>query len=597
MAARTASPRGSTGGDTVPYVIVGVAALVAAVDAALVVGVRLASVLTGHGWAGPSWSFTLLLTVGQDGVASVTPAPAALVWTMTGLVLVALLVPLVALGMLVSRMRRGSRALSGARDVAPLTPAGSAAEAIRLRPSLAGMKPLQVPEADRGLVLGTLQPRGPVLRASWESVMLAVMAPRAGKTTALAVPHVLDAPGWAVATSNKADLWLATAQARTERGRVWLFDPQSITHSEQGFWWNPLVAAKTVSGAQRLAGHFIQEVRGDKGDRDFWTSAAQDLLTALILAAAVSGRTLTHVYGWLNDSANPEPARLLDTAGERDIAASLRGRQQGAPDTREGIFETARTAAQCLRDKSITAWVTPRPQLPELAQAAFVTSTDTLYLLSKDGAGAAAPLVAALVDAVMRAGVVEAEQQGGRLDPPGVVVIDEAANVCRIADLPDLYSHLGSRGILPLTILQSYRQGQRVWGEIGMDTLWGAATVKIIGAGLDDAKVAEDISRLIGEEDVDVRSYSTSQGKKTSSVSVRQQRVLSAADVRALPKGQAILLVTGVKAAIIKLLPWYAGPRAEAIAAATKQAERQLTDRARAGRATTTTDAGEDVHA
>jgi type IV secretory pathway TraG/TraD family ATPase VirD4 len=271
----------------------------------------------------------------------------------------------------------------------------------------------------------------------------------------------------------------------------------------------------------------------------------------------------------------------LERAGEADIAASLRGRQQGAPETREGIYETARTAAQCLRDRTITTWLTPEQEVPELRASSFVTSTDTLYLMSKDGAGAAAPLVAALVDAVMRAGVVEAERQGGRLDPPGVVVIDEAANVCRIADLPDLYSHLGSRGIVPLTILQSYKQGQRVWGEIGMATLWGAATVKIIGAGMDDANLAEDISRLIGDVDVDVHSSSTASGSRTRSVSVRQQRMLSAAQVRALPKGQAILLVTGVKAAMIALMPWYGGERRKAIAESSQLAETALTERAR----------------
>ena len=41
--------------------------------------------------------------------------------------------------------------------------------------------------------------------------MVAVMAPRAGKTTALAVPTILNAPGAVVATSNKPDLWASTA--------------------------------------------------------------------------------------------------------------------------------------------------------------------------------------------------------------------------------------------------------------------------------------------------------------------------------------------------------------------------------------------------
>jgi hypothetical protein len=38
-------------------------------------------------------------------------------------------------------------------------------------------------------------------------------------------------------------------------------------------------------------------------------------------------------------------------------------------------------------------------------------------------------------------------------------LLDEAANVCRWRDLPNLYSHYGSRGIVLMTILQSWSQG------------------------------------------------------------------------------------------------------------------------------------------
>jgi len=63
-------------------------------------------------------------------------------------------------------------------------------------------------------------------------------------------------------------------------------------------------------------------------------------------------------------------------------------------------------------------------------------------------------------------------------------MLDEAANVCRIDALPDLYSFFGSQGISVTTILQSYKQGVRVWGRDGMDALWSAATVAIAGAAV-----------------------------------------------------------------------------------------------------------------
>ncbi len=205
----------------------------------------------------------------------------------------------------------------------------------------------------------------------------------------------------------------------------------------------------------------------------------------------------------------------------------------------KGIYETARTAAQALRDPAIMAWVTPDPHLPALDPASFAGSTDTVYAMSKDGGGSAAPLVAALVDALFTAGTHRAEAAAGRLDPPLVAVLDEAANVARIGDLPQLYSHLGSRGLIPITILQSYRQGAGVWGDTGMDTLWSAATIKVIGAGIDDPKLAEDISKLIGEHDVTVRSTSHGRDHSTSH-SLRRQRILPPEAIRALPRGQAL---------------------------------------------------------
>ena len=268
------------------------------------------------------------------------------------------------------------------------------------------------------------------------------------------------------------------------------------------------------------------------------------------------------------------------------MAASLRGAQNGAAETRDGIYQTARTAAKAMTDPEIMAWVTPPPHRRRCrcsTRDEFAASRDTLYLLSKSRS-AAAPLIAALSDTAMRAAERRAERLGGRLDPPMVVPLDEAANICRIADLPDLYSHLGSRGITPVTILQSYEQGVTVWGEHGMAALWGAATKKIIGAGVDSPRLARDLATLVGQHDVPVRTISYGDGRASESVSLRRQDILEPAAIRALPPGTALLLATGIKPALIHLTPWYAGPRAAEISAAQDAAQEQIRDAGEPGR-------------
>src|SRR6266566_4041405 len=288
-------------------------------------------------------------------------------------------------------------------------------------------------------------------------------------------------------------------------------------------------------------------------------------------------RALRDVSRWLDDTATPTPADLLAAAGFRALGSSLRGAQYGAPETRDGIYQTARTAAKCLHDEEILPWVTPPAAraLPAFDPAAFACSGDTLYLLTEARA-AAAPLIAALTDAAMRAGRREAERAGGRLDPPMVLILDEAANICRIADLPDLYSHLGSRGMIPVTILQSYSQGVAVWGEPGMAALWGAATKKLIGAGIDDPRLARDLATLIGQHDVPVRSASYGDGRTSEQISLRRQQILQPADIRALPPGAALLLATGARPALLNLRPWYRGPDAARISGAIQRAENAM---------------------
>ncbi|PGH49683.1 type IV secretory system conjugative DNA transfer family protein [Streptomyces sp. Ru87] len=483
------------------------------------------------------------------------------------------------------RLRPNPSGLAGQRDLSDLLPKKITKKAIGLRPSLTGTKVKDVEPDDRGVLLGTLKPSGAEVRSSWEDVLLAIMAPRSGKTSALATPAILRARGPVLLTSNKAarDAYTATLDERGQLGTVWTLDPQQIAHAPRTMWWDILADANDLAGARRLAGHFVTASVDESSTGDFWSTAAANTLTALFLAAARGDRPITEVPAWLASPADRTPVDLLQDAGLDAVAAKLHGTVAGAVETRDGIFETARQYASCLLDPTIAAWVTPPSNLEDVREfkpQEFATGKDTLFLLSKDGGGSASAVIAAAADAVMRAAVIQAERDGGRLDAPLLAILDEAANVCKIADLPDLYSHLGSRGVIPITVLQSYRQGVRVWGETGMDALWSAATIKLVGSGIDDADFADKLSRLVGDHDVRTVSVSTNESGRSTSVSTRQERVLPADAIRALPKGSALLLATGVRPALLDLKPWYREPDADRIGTASDRATAAITERA-----------------
>ncbi|MGW5102344.1 type IV secretory system conjugative DNA transfer family protein [Streptomyces sp. NPDC004100] len=575
------SRAGSGGGahDQVPWALAALAGSGLALFTVAWAGGTLGAGLAGQGWHAPPFALSTAARLTGDGPGALWPgASAGAVYAgMLGL-LVLLTVPVVvAVRLLAGRWNR-PKGLAGRRELAAMCPKGIEARARELRPSLKGRERLHPDET--GNLLGDLAPDGPELRSSHEDVELDLMAPRAGKSTGIAVPRVLRAQGAVLLTSNKSDVYAVTRALRAEAGTVWTFDPQGIAHSPRAMWWNLLGECHTIEGARRLAGHFVASVNDDTAKKDFWISAAQNTLTALFLAAARGGAPVHELLGWLADPADRTPVDLLREAGMTAMAEQLQGTVRGAVETRDGIYETARQTVSCLLDPEILAWVTPDPALPEFRPDRHVLGSDTLYLLSKDGGGSAAGVIAGLADATMRAGVVAAERMGGRLDPPLTAVLDEAANVCRISDLPDLYSHFGSRGINVVTLLQSYRQGARVWGEVGMDALWSAATVKLLGAGLDDADFVQKISTLVGQHDVRTPSISRSKDGTSRSYSYRQEAVLPPDRIRALPKGTALLLATGVKPALIRLRPWYKEPGAGEISAAARAETEAITARA-----------------
>ncbi|MFJ9628128.1 type IV secretory system conjugative DNA transfer family protein [Streptomyces sp. NPDC091280] len=537
--------------------------------------------LAGYGWDAPPFALSTVSTLLSAGPAALWPAaPAAVLYAGMFGVLALVSVPAALVVNFFMSRGKAPKGLAGRRELAAMCPQGIEARARELRPTLKGREKLHPDET--GNLLGDLDPKGPELRSSYEDVELDLMAPRAGKSTGIAVPRVLRAQGAVLLTSNKSDVYAVTRAQRERAGTVWTFDPQGIAHAPRAMWWNILGECHTIEGARRMAGHFVASVNDDTAKKDFWISAAQNTLTALFLAAARGDAPLTELLAWLADPADRTPIDLLREVGLVAMAEQLQGTVRGAVETRDGIYETARQTASCLLDPEILAWVTPDPNLPEFRPHEHVLGTDTLYLLSKDGGGSAAGVIAGLADATMRAGVVAAERMGGRLDPPLTAVLDEAANVCRISDLPDLYSHFGSRGINVVTLLQSYRQGARVWGEVGMDALWSAATVKLLGAGLDDADFVQKISTLVGQHDVKTPSISRSKDGTSRSYSYRQESVLPPDKIRALPKGTALLLATGVKPALIRLRPWYKEPGAAEISADAKAEAAAITERAAA---------------
>ncbi|WP_427008500.1 type IV secretory system conjugative DNA transfer family protein [Pseudarthrobacter sp. H2] len=412
------------------------------------------------------------------------------------------------------------------------------------------------------------------LWASWEDMLILIAGPRTMKTTSYAVPAILDAPGAVIATSNKRDIVDVTRPIRSEAGQVWVFDPQAVAEEQPTWWWNPLSYVTNEATAGNLAQHFANGSRepGTKPDA-YFDPAGQNLLKALLLAASLNSTPITQVYTWLTRPHDEAPAELLRAAGYDLLADMVLGHIREPEKQRAGVYGTARQMVSCLTDRDVSQWVTPLRDTtvatdprPQFVPEEFVRGRGTLYSLSREGVGTAGPLVTALTVAVVEAAEKYATSQpGGRLATPLLGILDEAANVCRWKALPDQYSHYGSRGIILMTILQSWSQGVEVWSLEGMRKLWSASNVKIYGGGVSEVGYLDELSRLIGQYSYINVSRSHSKAGSSSSRQESKDEILSVADLTALPRFRAILLASGAPATMIETIPWMNGPHAQKV--------------------------------
>ncbi|MGF0320714.1 type IV secretory system conjugative DNA transfer family protein [Nocardia fluminea] len=432
-----------------------------------------------------------------------------------------------------------------------------------------------VPMRELAIKIGKLGKR--FVYASFEDFILVIMGPRSNKTSAVAVPRILSAPGLVVATSNKPDLWILTAALRAEmtKGPIYTFDPGKIAYVQQTWWWNPFEGLRTLKHARKLAEHFIDDNRaGGSGQNEdpFFAPTGKNLLSWSMLAAAVSDRTMRDVMDWI-DYYKDDAIDILKANGHARAARALAAVLDLPAETRGGVFGEAQTALASVQDEDTLRWITP-PNTWEQPTTEKITELDlwdlfayedgkapTLYLMTQEGSGSAGAVISAMVDKLFEIGDLVASAQGGRIDPPPTFVLDECANICKIKRLPELASHLGSKSICVCAIFQSEAQMNSVWGTDKAAALWGASTVRILGAGLQDEPFLKKISGLVGTHRPRESRRSHGPGGTTWSRDLgSHEPIMPIEQIAAMKKRNALLIRQESRPILIDLIPWYTEP-------------------------------------
>jgi len=241
----------------------------------------------------------------------------------------------------------------------------------------------------------------------------------------------------------------------------------------------------------------------------------------------------------------------------------------GAPETISSTAMSLALVLKSLADERVLDLLCPGAGEGVDVEKFVRDGTDTLYLISEGGDGiSTAPLVTAFASAVVSAARRHSQSlPGGRLDPPLTLVLDEAANVAPLPDLPMLMADGGGRGMTTWAFVQSFAQLRARWGRDGADSIWGASCAKLLLGGCTEADDLERVSRVVGDRWARRQSHTSRSGllprtDDSTSTSRERERILPVQDLARLPTGTALLLYRSLPPALITLPAWWQRPDA-----------------------------------
>lgn len=213
-----------------------------------------------------------------------------------------------------------------------------------------------------GVYIGKEVSTGQDLWGGWEDLHLDLWGPRQGKTSSRIIPMIRRAPGICISTSCKRDVIEATMPFRQQVGRVWVLDPQdkAVGLDTSRWYFDPLDFVRRDQwwdgNAEELAEIFnAATARGEAGSdpNAYFYSQAVDLLASLFLAAAMEGRPITDVYGWVSNLEDSTPVEILSGSQWGPQAADLASKYRAEPRTRSNVFSAAKNMISCLGRRQI----------------------------------------------------------------------------------------------------------------------------------------------------------------------------------------------------------------------------------------------------
>jgi type IV secretion system protein VirD4 len=438
---------------------------------------------------------------------------------------------------------------------------------------------------------GAHEPRGGRLWVPWDRTTGVIGPQGSGKTLDLLIPALLSASGAALVTLTKLDDLLLSFPVRSQNGRPCLvLDPFGLGTGLPEVVWDPIAGCVDPIVAERrakafTAGTIKAALGGGYGDdaARFYAAEAAKVIQAFFHAAALTGRSLDDVLGWVaKPTSAGEPTEILlhHPHAAPYWLGLLHGALHGDDRTAGNTMTTVQQAMGLFFQEQIRRRCVPSPGRPATDLAEVIRRGGTIYLLGReDPYTSASPLMTAVAEHVLDTALGLANMsRWGRLCPPLLACLDELPST---APLPTLQIRMANERALGISFIyaaQTWRQLAAIFGEHQARALFGLTNVLVMFGGSKDGVFNQEISDLVGQVRVARRTWQTGAmaGRTFSGEDIA---ILRPEEIRRLNERQALILAENGKPIIARLARCIDGKAGRRLLAEQRQLRTRLTEK------------------
>jgi len=198
---------------------------------------------------------------------------------------------------------------------------------------------------------------------------------------------------------------------------------------------------------------------------------------------------------------------------------------------------------------------------PELDAGALLAGRDTLYLCAPaHDQRRLTPLFVGVLRDVLDRAFDRVARTRRPLDPPLLVVLDEAANIAPVPDLDALAATAAGHGVQLVTVWHDLAQITARYGPRAT-TVVNNHRAKLFLSGISDPSTLDYASHLIGDEELHLDATTAGGRNGPSTTRSPTMRRLAPPDaLRRVPPGSGVLVYRDLPPARITLRPWFDDP-------------------------------------